>query len=180
MIREIEQTGQTFGIPAFIDNKVMDIGTEMKLVRIEKQYPDGKMDIKTEGIGIFRILDFQPQAPGKLYAGSEIEKLEYTTDSDWMLNEQILELAKDLFQILNIQKELPQNANEFISFDLGHHVGFSIEQEYDFLRIPKEKDRQAYMKLHLEKLIPTVREMENLRKRAQMNGHFKNLIPPNF
>lgn len=180
MINESHESGQTFGIPAFIDNKVMDIGTEMELIRIEKRYPDGKMDIKTKGLGLFRILDFQPKAQGKLYAGSEVERLSYTTDGDWMLNEQILELVKDLFQLLNIQKELPETAGDFISYDLGHQVGFSTEQEYEFLQLLNEKDRQGYMKDHLEKFIPTVREMENLRKRAQMNGHFKNIIPPKF
>lgn len=180
MIRESEETGQTFGIPAFIDNKVMDVGTEMKLLSIERLHPDGKMDIRTEGIGAFRILDFQPKAPGKLYAGSEIERLDFTTNSNWMLNEQILELTKDLFQLLNIKKELPADAQDFISFDLGHQVGFNIEQEYEFLQIPEEQERQLYMKKHLEKLIPIVREMENLRKRAQMNGHFKDILPPKF
>ena len=180
MIHECEETGQTFGIPAFIDNKVMQIGTEMKLLGIEKRFPDGKLNIRTEGIGIFRMLDFQTKAPGKLYAGSEIERLEYTINFDWGLNEQILELTKDLFQLLNIKKKLPEKATDFISFDLGHQVGFNIEQEYTLLGIKEEQDRQAYMKAHLEKLIPTVREMENLRKRAQMNGHFKNIIPPKF
>lgn len=180
MIGECEETGQTFGIPAFIDNKVMEIGTEMKLVAIERRHPDGKLDIRTEGIGIFKILDFQPKSPGKLYAGSEIERLDYTTNSDWMLNEQILELTKDLFVLLNIRKELPETTQGFISFDLGHQVGFNIEQEYDFLRIAEEQERQLYMKTHLEKLIPIVREMENLRKRAQMNGHFKDILPPKF
>jgi hypothetical protein len=30
---------------------------------------------------------------------------------------------------------------------------------------------------HLQKIMPVVEEMEILRERAAMNGHFKNIIP---
>ena len=62
---------------------------------------------------------------------------------------------------------------------MGHHVGLSLEQEYELLSISSEEDRQDYMLEHLERLIPIVKDMETLRKRVQMNGHFKNIIPPN-
>jgi hypothetical protein len=61
---------------------------------------------------------------------------------------------------------------------MAHHVGFSIEQEYKFLTIGDEIDRQEFMINHLENLIPIVKDMERLRKRVEMNGHFKNIIPP--
>ena len=38
LIREAEHNGTTFGIPAFIEENVMDIGTEIKLLSIEKRH----------------------------------------------------------------------------------------------------------------------------------------------
>ncbi len=178
LLGECESEGATFGIPAFIGGEVKDIGTEIELVSVEKRYDNGELDVKTKGLGPFRILNFYREAPGKLYAGADIERLSDTRDSDFLLNEKILELLRELFTLLNIEKPAPEDPREMQMFDIAHHVGFSIEQEYELLGIREEKERQAFTLAHLEKLLPTVREMNNLRKRVQMNGHFKNIIPP--
>jgi hypothetical protein len=181
LIKECEEDGITFGVPAYIDGKMMDVGTEVELVSVEKRYPNGESDVKTRGIGPLKIEQFFRKAPGKLYAGAEIERLPHDDGlGDVTMNITILELVEDLFGLLNINKEVPGNPAKFRTFDLAHHVGFSLQQEYQFLCIPDEISRQQYMKEHLEKMLPMVREMENLRKRAQMNGHFKNIIPPDL
>jgi len=179
LIRESEQNGTTFGIPTYIDNKVMDFGTEIKLKSIEKRYENGELDIKTIGVGIFKIQEFFSTAPNKLYAGADIERVTFSQDGDFRMYDKILNSISELFKVLNINKDIPNNPRNFNTYDMAHHVGFSIEQEYKLLCIPSETDRQDYMLNHLDRLIPVVREMERLRKKAQMNGHFKNVIPPN-
>jgi len=178
LIRECAEEEKTFGIPPYIDDKLQSFGTEIKLLEISKTYEDGKMDIKTEGVGIFRIEHFENEAPGKLYSGAEIERMELDYEGDFMLVNQIIERIEELFSVMNIKKPIPPNTPQFTTYQVAHHVGFNINQEYEFLRIPLELDRQQYMLRHFEKLIPVVREMEELRKRVQMNGHFKNLKPP--
>lgn len=178
LIRECEENGVTFGIPAFIDNKVMEFGTELELLSIEKRYANGELDIKTKGIGVFKISEYYNEAPQKLYAGADIVRLKEDESRDLESNALILESLVELFKILGVEKKLPAAANEFTTRDIAHHVGFSIEQEYDFLCIFSEKERQEYVFNHLKKLIPIVKEMERLRLKAQLNGHFKNAIPP--
>lgn len=181
LVQECEEEGKTFGLPAFINGKVMEIGTEMRLLAVEKRYESGESDIKTEGVRPFRIRQFYRQAPGKLYAGADVEWLEAEADKgDVAISVSILDMLENLFVLLKIDKEVPEDPAEMRTFDLAHHVGFSLEQEYQFLCIPDEAARQEYMREHLERVLPMVREMENLRKRAQMNGHFKNILPPNF
>ena len=178
LIKECEDKGITFGIPAYIDGKLMTIGTEVQLLSIEKLYPNGEMDIKTRGVGLFSINEFFRTAPKKLYAAADIGRLPHDTAGDVVMNTHILELLEELFSLMKIDKPIPSGPNDFVSYDLAHHVGFSLEQEYQFLCVTDERSRQEFMRMHLEKLIPIVKEMENLRKRAEMNGHFKNIIPP--
>jgi len=180
LIRESEANQTTFGIPAHINNKVMDFGTEIRLLSIEKKYPKGQMDIKTEGIGVFKIHDFFSTALNKMYAGADIERLEMKMESDDFLRQDILDLLELMFETMAIKKNIPLNKKNFSTFELGHHVGFSLQQEYDFLTLPTEKQRQQFMLDHLEKMVPMVKEMERLKHRAEMNGHFKNVIPPKF
>ena len=85
LIREVEHNKTTFGIPAFIDGKVMPIGTELKLVSIEKKYDNGELDIKTIGVGVFMTKEFYMVTPNKLYPGADIKRLkneaEYSSQS---------------------------------------------------------------------------------------------------
>lgn len=180
LIAECEQEGKTFGIPAVLNGKLQEIGTEVKLLSVEKRYADGKLDIKTQGIGIFKIEEFFTKAPDKLYGGAEILSLEFTTGGDIVLSARIIEKLKKLYGLLNVNKAIPEDPAEFSTFDFAHHVGFSVDQEYEFLSIPTEMDRQTYMEAHLDRFIPMVADMEALRERVRMNGHFKNVIPPNI
>ena len=180
LVQHCQKTGSTFGIPPFLDKKLMDFGTELRIVDIDKTYPDGKMDIKTEGVGIFRVEQFFNGMEGRLFAGATVERMPLDYEGDFMLTNKLIDKISELFQIMNIKKEIPENTPGFNTYQVAHHVGFNVNQEYEFLRIPKEVDRQQFMLRHFQRLLPVVREMEELRKRVQMNGHFKNAIPPDF
>ena len=178
LINECKEKGTTFGIPAYIGKKVKEFGTEIELLSIEKVHKNGEMDIKTKGVGLFRIETFHRTVPNKLYSGADVEHLSNTMEGDIIQYQKILELVSELFQILNIKKELPEDSGSFHTYDIAHHIGLTLEQEYELLCIPSEVERQEYVRSHLIRLIPIVREMERLRERVQMNGHFKNIIPP--
>jgi hypothetical protein len=180
LIHECETKGTTFGIPAYLHDKVQDIGTEIKLISIDQRYPKGEMDIRTRGIGIFKIKELFPQVENRLYAGAEIERLSFDLDGDYLKSEKILERLGELYNIMNIRKPLPKHTPDFNTYEIAHLVGFSLEQEYELLSLTREQSRQDYMMQHLEKLLPTAREMEELRRKVQMNGHFKNILPPTF
>lgn len=66
------------------------------------------------------------------------------------------------------------------SYDLAHHVGLSLQEEYELLGLLHERQRQEYLKRHLTKVIPVLAEMEQLKKKVKLNGHFKNLSSFNF
>ena len=178
LIRECEENGITFGIPAFIDNKIMNFGTEISLVDIEKRHPKGELDIKTRGVGIFKIQEYYSVTPQKLYSGADVERIQINFTGDPDVTNLIQENLEELFQTLNINSNISDAKEQYNTYNFAHHVGFSIEQEYEFLCLSTELERQHYMLAHLKRLIPVIREMERLRLRAQLNGHFKNIIPP--
>ncbi|MBT8220539.1 MAG: LON peptidase substrate-binding domain-containing protein, partial [Bacteroidia bacterium] len=166
-------------LPPFIEEEMKQIGTELKLVKIEKMYPDGKMDIKTEGLGIFRIIEFHKDVKDKLYHGATIEDVPFETQSGIDENrEAIFKRIGELFKVMNIRKKLPQNFQLLETFRIAQKVGFNLQQKLDMLQLFSELERQNYMIDHLNNLLPMVREMESLRQRIQMNGHFKNILPP--
>ncbi|MEM7102565.1 MAG: LON peptidase substrate-binding domain-containing protein [Bacteroidota bacterium] len=180
LIQECDNEGVNFGIAPFLGKKIGTFGTEVELVKIVRKYENGEMDITTRGKRIFKIEEFFRKAPKKLYSGADIEFVEHNTAGDVMSNIHILEKVKELFSIMKIKKDLPASPELFSTYDLAHHVGFSLNQEFDFLKVPDEKDRQRIMLQHLETLLPVVSEMEKLREKIRMNGHFRDAIPPDL
>lgn len=178
LIGECASERITFGIPAYLDGEVKEVGTEMELVEVVKKYPKGEMDIKTRGLGVFEIQEFFQQAPGKLYPGAMVQSLSHASEGDPVKSRHVINLVAELFELLKVDKKAPEDPESFRTFDLAHHVGFSLEQEYNFLCIAEEEDRQDFMLQHLEQLIPVVQKMEALREKVRMNGHFRNIIPP--
>ena len=64
---------------------------------------------------------------------------------------------------------------KFRCYDVAHHIGLSLEEEYELLGLLDERQRQEYLKRHLTKVIPMVAGMEQLKEKIKLNGHFKNL-----
>jgi hypothetical protein len=81
----------------------------------------------------------------------------------------------ELHRLLSIQKDFKIKDEDIKVYDVAHHIGLSLQEEYDILNLFDERQRQEYLKLHLAKVLPLVGEMEQLKKKIKLNGHFKNL-----
>ena len=173
--RELVDDCLLFGIPMIEGKEVQEIGTEVHLYELSQKYPSGESDIKTKGTRRFRILNFYKKAPEKLYGAADIEYLDDVQDGNYLDAEAIIGLIDELFVLMKIEKPFERDANLFQTFSMGHHVGFSGEQEYKLLALDRESERQQFMRSHLEQLIPTLKEMKRLEERVKMNGHFKDI-----
>lgn len=178
LISECLDSGGTFGIPTYLDNRLPGCGTEMKVTVLHKRHADGTMDVSTEGIRVFKIETFDNPAPGKLYAGGEITFLSEETDLIRPLP-QLVELLEKLYGLLATPVEYDREKKPF-SFQVAHKVGLSLQDEYELLTLPRESIRQQFLIQHLQKVIPVVTEMEQTKSRIRMNGHFRNPDPLNF
>ncbi|MFD1188737.1 peptidase, partial [Pontibacter rugosus] len=93
---------------------------------------------------------------------------------------QIKEHLEKLYDALGLDKLYSELPEDFKSYDIAHHLGLNTEQEYAMLQILSESERQETILLHLKQILPIVAETERLKDRVRLNGHFKNLTPPNF
>lgn len=180
LIQDCVQEGITFGIPPYINGGVSTIGTEMRLVSVEKTYSTGESDIRTRAVGLFRVREFFHELPGKLYAGATVETLPDDTAADVTMYHQTRELIQQLYAILGLQRLLLELPDNFRAYDVAHHLGMSTEQEYQLLEAETEVERQQLVLQHLEAVLPVLQETERLKERVRLNGHFKNLTPPSF
>ena len=178
LINECLETNRTFGIPAFINKKIPGYGTEIKILGLYKRFDDGQMDIKTQGVRVFRMLSFENPVSQKLYAGGKIIYLQDEPAPEGIIPELLLQLSR-LYALLQNEEEFDTTLAPF-SYQVAHKVGLSMEEEYQLLTIERETDRQLYLLKHLNKVIPIITEMERTKERIRMNGHFKNLDALDF
>jgi uncharacterized protein len=175
LISECAKQKKPFGIPAVINNRVNEMGTLVEVTDVVQVYEDGKMDIKTKGVKVFRTLEVIKEVPEKLYSGAIVNYPHNTEKGNRELMQKIVKGIKELHNLLKISKEFKKKDDELISYDVAHHVGLSLEEEYEILGLFTELQRQEYLKRHLTKVLPLLAEMETLKEKVKLNGHFKNL-----
>jgi uncharacterized protein len=176
LVKECSGNNKSFGIPAVINGQVAEFGTLVNIKEIVREYENGEMDIIAGGTVVFRILEIIKEIPGKLYSGAIVnypENSEVYGKKDLM--QFVLKAIRELHRVLNISKDFRKPDEELNAYDLAHHAGLSIEEEYELLGLFREEQRQEYLKRHLGKVLPVVAEMEVLKERVKLNGHFKNL-----
>lgn len=180
LITESESTGAPFGLPTYIQNEPLKWGTEVVLKEIVKKYPDGKMDIRIKGKRVFKINEFFPRMNERLYSGAEVHFPKNDRNVDFSKNKKVLDLMTELHKYLKLHKPLPEDVYTFDSYVTAHFVGLSLEKEYEFLQLLSEGARQDYIIEHLTSIIPVLSEINELEQKVKMNGHFRNIIPPNI
>ena len=175
LIKDCKASNKPFGIPAVVEGKLMEMGTLVELTEISQEYEDGKMDVKTKGIKVFRILEIVKEIPGKLYSGSIVNYPANIDTGSQAIMQHVVTAMHALHKILNIKKDFKKSDQELRSYDMAHHLGLSLSEEYELLELMHELQRQEYLKRHIKRILSIITEVENLKARVQLNGHFKNL-----
>jgi Lon protease-like protein len=175
LITDCFAEAKPFGIPTVLKNGLSERGTLVEVKEISEVYEDGKMDIKTKGISVFRILEVVKSIPEKLYSGAIVnyppnEERQYVP-----LLRKVVKSIRDLHEVLKLNKNFSKPDEELLSYDIAHHVGLSLDEEYELLGLLREDQRLEYIKRHLNKVLPVVNELEALKEKIKLNGHFKNL-----
>jgi Lon protease-like protein len=180
LITECHQSNKPFGIPTVIDNKLQDFGSMVQITEMSKLYENGEMDIKTTGVKVFRILELIKEIPDKLYSGAIVNYPDNIDNRNYELMRKVMSSILELHKLLEVDKDF-KKADELINaYDVAHHIGLSLQEEYELLQLMQELQRQEYLKRYLTKVIPMVAEMENLKQKVKQNGHFKNMKGFNF
>lgn len=169
-----------FGIPAVIGNNINELGTLVEITELSKMYDNGEMDIKTRGQKIFRILEVIKEIPDKLYSGAIVNYPANVESGNRVLMQKVIKAIRELHKLLKVTNTFKKPDTELWSYDVAHHAGLSVDEEYEMMGLFNELQRQEYLKRHLAKVLPVVSEMETLKEKIKLNGHFKNLEGLNF
>jgi Lon protease-like protein len=175
LISECHSQKKQFGIPTVIENRLQDYGSLVEIMEMTKIHENGEMDIKTRGLRVFRILEVIKEVPDKLYSGAIVNYPEINEEGNKELMKKVMNSIRELHKLLKVDQDFKKKDGEIKAFDVAHHVGLSLLEEYEMLHLLQERQRQEYLKRHLTKVIPLAAEIEKLKEKIKLNGHFKNL-----
>lgn len=175
LIQEAAAEKRAFGIPSVLQKNVLEYGTLVEVVRIDKIYDSGEMDVVTKGLQVFRILETIRQVPDKLYSGAIVNYPANDMKTNERLRLEVVDQVKALHGLLRVEKKFTKADADLSAYDLAHHSGLSLDEEYELLHLFHEMQRLEYLKRHLYKVLPVMAEMEKLKERVQLNGHFRKL-----
>ena len=176
MINDCLDSDTPFGIVLIQESVMSQVGCSARIDSVVKAHDDGRKDIIVSGVDRIRVLDVTED---KSYLTGDVEVLvDDAKDIDVQLRERLI--AQHI-KLLELAGRMPAPTNysnrTFLSFFIAHNAGLTLEQKQDVLELEGEADRLAYLVGHLEQFLPLVEEVEAIRMKVSLNGHFKDFPP---
>ncbi len=175
LLNECIKEKKPFGIPVVLKNSMAEMGTLVEITEVAAMHDDGKMDIRTCGVKVFRILEIIKNIPGQLYSGAIVDYPENNDAAQSRIMKRVIGSLRQLHKLLKVAKDFKKPDEQLLSYDIAHHAGLSLDEEYELLGLLREDQRLEYLKRHLKKVLPAVLGAELLKERVKLNGHFKEL-----
>lgn len=171
MTRHCLETKSPFGIVLAQSKAISQTGCTALIVKVLKEYEDGRSDILTIGQKVFRLYRTYSE---KSYMEADVVFLE--EDEDQALAEtsaRLEELFDQCHRVLYNQEAPAFQGDQNIS--LAFHVGAELPLELSFrqtlLELRSETERQQRLVEHLTELYPRLQRRERVRGKATGNGH---------
>lgn len=170
LIKECIAEQKTFGIPVSYEDKIQEYGTLAEVTGIVATHEDGSMDIEIKGIQVFRILEIVASLPEKMYSGAivsypENDKMKVHPNLSKLIHDEV----KRLYTLLNIENRMPEEVQQWSSYDIAHKLGLTREQEYELLSIFNEVQRMEYLRRYFNAIMPELEDIEVLKSRISLN-----------
>lgn len=173
MVAHCLDTFSEFGVLLTNDGKMAEVGCTAVIERVVNTYDDGRLDIIVTGKNRFKVLGLFNQ---ESYLTANVKNIEEPDEDVRVdLRERVITQHMRLLELAGrkIRPTMYQDLDG-ISFFIAHNVGLKPEQKQEVLELLTENERIHYLTTHLETLIPRVEQFEDVRKKVQTNGHFKD------
>lgn len=164
-----------FGLVLASEKGTAPVGCTADVTEKIKEYPDGRMDILTEGRSVFRLIEMLNQ---KEYYEAKVEYLADEPPSlpDPPQQSRMSELFEKCHATLFGRPwgEAASTDASLLAYRMAEHLPIEMSQRQELLEMRKESDRREFLLGWLEEFLPHLEERERTRKRASGNGNAHN------
>jgi Lon protease-like protein len=170
MISECLDHSQHFGVLRGKEQELAEIGCTAEILTVTKKYPDGRMDIVTEGRARFEVLQLNQE---RSFLQGEViylrDELGAASPGD------IAQVLKLHGEIMTLAGAEPERSSEVDQGQLSFHLASSLPLDLDFkqslLAMKSEAERLPALISFFENILPSMRRTVHVRRKAGGNGH---------
>jgi Lon protease-like protein len=171
MIRRCLEEKCEFGLVLAVNQGVATVGCTAGIVRTIREFPDGRMDIVTEGRAVFRLDDLLDEK--EYYEGrvAYLSDLPYLRDLD--KEAKLLEAFSECHLLLSGRPWPGASESEvpILSYHLAAQLPVELESRQALLEMRSESERRTRLLHWIEEFLPKLRESHRGQQRASGNGH---------
>jgi Lon protease-like protein len=170
MVSECLAQEKRFGVVRAKDEGVAEIGCTAEILTVTKKYPDGRMDIVTEGRERFEVMQVNQD---RSFLQAEVV---YLKDEPSNATSQELAQALKLHgEIMTLAGAEPEKSSDIEASQLSFHLAGSLPLDPDFkqtlLGMSSESERVQALISYFEAILPKLRRSVQVRRKAGGNGH---------
>jgi Lon protease-like protein len=170
MISECLDQKKVFGIVRAKEEGVAEIGCTAEIITVTQKYPDGRMDIVTEGRERFEVMQLNQE---RSFLQAEVVYLQ--DEPDRSTAEEIALAVKLQGEIIELAgatvAERPANDSAQLSFSLVGPLGLDLDFKQTLLGLKSEAERLQAVISYFEAILPNLRRTVRVRQKAGGNGH---------
>jgi len=170
MISECLEQKRPFGVVRAKEEGVAEIGCTAEIITVTKKYPDGRMDIVTQGHERFEIMNVNQE---RSFLQAEVLYLQDEPGS--AAAEEIAQAVKLHGEIMTLAGAEPQKSSEIERSQVSFHLVGALPLDLDFkqtlLGMKSEAERVQAVVSYFEAILPNLRRAVHVRQKAGGNGH---------
>lgn len=170
MITECLDRSQHFGVVRGKDQELAEIGCTAEILTVTNKYPDGRMDIVTEGRARFEVIQLNQE---RSFLQAEVFYLH--DEPETPTKDEIAQALKLHSEIMTLAGAVPEKSSEIDQAQLSFHLAGSLPLDPDFkqtlLGMKSEAERLRAVISSFEAILPAMRRTAHVRRVAGGNGH---------
>jgi Lon protease-like protein len=163
-----------FGMVLASRTSVASVGCTAEIIKKVREYPDGRMDIATEGRAVFLLTELLDE---KEYYEAMVR---YPEDEplkpDPKAEEELVTAVDTCHTMLFGSRWGAAGRNEpaNLSYEIGAVLPLELEKRQSLLEMRSENARREFLQRWLTDFLPKLAEQQRMRERAGGNGHAHN------
>jgi len=169
MIGECLAQHRPFGVVRAVEQGLAEIGCTAEIITVVKEYPDGRLDLVTEGRQRFELLRVNQERP---FLQAEVLIIDDEPGTPPQADaSRAVQLHSELLAIAGAKQDLSAADPLLLSFHLAGSVPLDLDFKQKLLSLRSEPDRLTLFISYLETIIPNLRRAASAREKAGGNGH---------
>ena len=169
MIGECLAHPQTFGVIRAVEQGLAEVGCTAEIITVVKEYPDGRLDLVTEGRQRFELLGVNQE---RSFLRAEILLID--DEPAIAAREETaraIQLHSELLAVAGAKQDLSAADPSTLSFHMAGSLPLDLDFKQKLLALRSEPERLSLLITYFETIIPNLHRAARARQSAGGNGH---------